>query len=85
MLTLVVYTIAVALAAAFCLALVRKWGWLEWMQVHSNGFFNQLLNCHFCTTFWATFLITAAAVCVVQWWPLCFCPILATTIAVRLW
>ncbi len=85
MLRLVAFTLVIALAVAFGLALVRKWGWLEWMQVHSNGFFNKLLNCHFCTTFWACFGVTAVVFAITTWLPLLACPILATPIAVRLW
>lgn len=82
---LIYYVAGVALAAAFFLALARKWGWLEWMQVHSNGFFNKLLNCHFCTTFWMCAALTAILVPVTGYIPAIACPILATPIAVRLW
>lgn len=85
MVTLVIYTAFVALSAAFILALVRKWGWLEWLQVHSNGFFHKLLSCQFCTTFWMTVAVSCGIVIVSGFLPALLCPIFATPIAVRLW
>lgn len=32
------YIIVVALIAAFVLTLLRKWGVIEWVQVHGNEF-----------------------------------------------
>ena len=85
MFTLVAYALVVACASAFVLMLVNKWRWLEWMQVHSNGFFFKLLACHFCTTFWTTLAVTGAVVAITGYLPALACPILATPIAVRLW
>lgn len=75
----------VALASAFCLALARKWGWLEWAQVHSDGFLYKLLSCNFCLSFWAGVVLSVVAAAVTQNWWLLACPICSTPITVRLW
>lgn len=45
--------VIVALIAAFVLTLLRKWGVIEWVQVHGNEFFAKMFNCDFCLSFWA--------------------------------
>ena len=45
--------IVVALIAAFVLTLLRKWGVIEWVQIHGNDFFSKMFNCDFCLSFWA--------------------------------
>ena len=47
------YTAVVALVAAFGLTLLKKWGVVEWVQVHGNDFFTKMFNCDFCLSFWA--------------------------------
>ena len=79
------YTVAVALAAAFGLALCRKWGWLEWAQVHSGGLIYEALSCHFCLSFWAGVVLSVVAAAVTQNWWLLACPVCSTPITVRLW
>lgn len=49
----VLYTAVVALLAAFGLTLLKKWGVVEWVQVHGNDFFNKMFRCDFCLSFWA--------------------------------
>lgn len=79
------YAVAIALAAAFLLALVRKWGWLEWAQVHSDGLLYEALSCHFCLSFWTGFALSIVAAAVTSNWWLLACPIITTPITVRLW
>lgn len=49
--------IVVALIAAFVLTLLRKWGVIEWVQIHGNYFFSKMFNCDFCLSWWACVLI----------------------------
>lgn len=44
--------IVVALIAAFVLTLLRKWGVIEWVQIHGNDFFSKMFNCDFCLSWW---------------------------------
>ena len=85
MLTIIAYTIAVALASAFCLSLVRKWGWLEWLQVHANGFFYKLLSCHFCTSFWTGAMLSAIAATITGNVWILLCAPLSIPLTIRLW
>ena len=48
--------IVVALIAAFVLTL-RKWGVIEWVQIHGNDFFSKMFNCDFCLSWWTCVLI----------------------------
>lgn len=75
-----------ALAAAFLLSLLNKWGILEWMQVHSPcDWINELLGCHFCCSFWMN--VCLAAVCLMATGDVraLFIPVFATPLTVRLW
>lgn len=55
--------ILVALAAAFVVLLVKKWGWAEWMQVHGDKYLSQLFSCDLCMSFWAAMIISVAIAC----------------------
>lgn len=48
-----VYTVIVALVAAFGVLLLRKWGVIEYMQVHGSDFIAKLAQCDFCLSWWA--------------------------------
>ena len=76
----------VSLATAFSLALLQKWGWVEWMQVHApTDFFYRLFSCKFCLSWWVSVFISLS-LCVVLWdWTLVAVPICSTVIACRLW
>jgi hypothetical protein len=49
--------IIVALIAAFVLTLLRKWGVIEWVQIHGNDFFSKMFNCDFCLSWWTCVFI----------------------------
>lgn len=58
------YTVVVALVAAFGLTLLRKWGVIEWAQIHGNEFFAKMFNCDFCLSFWAGVVLSVLfAIC----------------------
>lgn len=46
-------TIIIALIAAFIVLLAKKWGLIEYIQIHGNDFFNKMAHCDFCLSFWA--------------------------------
>lgn len=69
----------VALVAAFLLALMDKWGILEWLQVHApNEFLYKLFSCRFCCSFWMGLLVSVVLAIVMGQWYLLFCPIYST-------
>ena len=49
--------VLVALAAAFVVLLVKKWGWAEWMQIHGDKYMASLFSCDLCMSFWASMFI----------------------------
>ena len=49
--------IMVALAAAFAVLLMKKWGVTEWMQIHGDGISSRLFACDFCLSFWTAVFI----------------------------
>lgn len=53
----------VALATAFVVLVVKKWGWAEWMQIHGDKFLSKLFSCDLCMSFWAGLFISFAFVC----------------------
>lgn len=55
--------ILVALAAAFVVLVVKKWGWAEWMQIHGDKYLSKLFSCDLCMSFWAGLIISFAFVC----------------------
>lgn len=75
--------IVVALVAAFVLTLLRKWGVIEWVQVHGNDFFAKMFNCDFCLSWWACVMICLFAL-VVTGNPLYFVVPFCSTIITRI-
>lgn len=56
--TQVLFTIVVvALAAAFVVLLVKKWGIAEWYQINGDGFTSRLFSCDLCMSFWAAVML----------------------------
>lgn len=70
----------VALAAAFVVLLVKKWGIAEWMQVHGDKITSQLFSCDLCMSFWAGVLVTLIVVCVQDNALYVLAPVLSTPI-----
>ena len=52
--------VLVALAAAFVVLLVKKWGINEWMQIHGDKYIAQLFSCDLCMSFWAAVILSMA-------------------------
>ena len=54
--------IMVALAAAFVVLLLKKWGIAEWYQVHGDEFTSKLFACDLCMSFWCALIMAVALV-----------------------
>lgn len=82
----VCWVAVIILATSFFLALAKKWGWLEWLQVHApSEFLNKLFNCPFCVSFHASLIISLTlAIATREWWLLA-APICTTVMTKRLW
>ena len=82
----VCWAAVVSAVAAFVLALLQKWGVLEWLQVHApNDFFGKLFNCKFCCSWWVSVIISLTLSVVTGMWVLALIPICSTLIARELW
>lgn len=55
--TFIEYIFCVAMLAAFLITLAKKWGFVEYLQVHGNSFFSSMANCDFCLSFWVTCIL----------------------------
>lgn len=59
---LLIYSIVVALVAAFVVVLLKKWGVAEYMQVHGDRFTSQLFSCDFCMSWWTSVFVMLLSV-----------------------
>lgn len=73
--------VLVALAAAFIVVLVKKWGIAEWMQVHGDRYMYRLFSCDFCMSFWTCVLICCVWSAVTDDMSVFVCPALSTPLA----
>ena len=72
--------VIVAALAAFMVLLARKWGIVEWMQVHGWRLVSEMAGCSLCLSWWACVAVSAVfAVCLadVRWMVL---PFMATPV-----
>lgn len=72
--------VMVATLAAFVLLLARKWGGIEWMQVHGSRLVSEMAGCSLCLSWWSCVLVCVVfAVCFadVRWMVL---PFMATPV-----
>ncbi len=61
----VMWVLIVATLAAFILSLLKKWGVIEYVQVHGNDFFSKMFNCNFCLSWWiGVYLSIMFAICI---------------------
>ena len=80
------WVVMVALAAAFCLLLASKWGWLEWLQVHApTDWLNELFSCKLCCSWWICVVISVTLFLGAGEWRMLAIPIFSTAICRQLW
>lgn len=77
---LVVFTILVTLASAFFINLGKKWGVVEWLQVHGSELISKMANCNFCLSFWTSLVICSALAFYTGSYELLLVPIFSTSI-----
>lgn len=78
--TLLELTIEVALAAAFVVLLMKKWGIVEYMQIYGNNFFSKLFSCEFCLSFWTCLVIACITAALTGEFALMAAPLFSTPI-----
>lgn len=78
--------IIIALLAAFVLALLNKWGVIEWLQVHApSETLYKMFSCRFCMSWWLCVIISVTLAVMTGDVNLAFVPFFATVITVKLW
>ena len=60
--------------------LLKKWGVIEWVQVHGNAFFGKLVSCDFCLNFHCAWVLMLVVAVVTGEWILLAVPFFSTTI-----
>lgn len=70
----------VALTAAFIILLLKKWGVVEWLQVHGSNLVSQMANCDFCLSWWTSLSVAIALALCIDDWRAVFVSLLATPI-----
>ena len=60
--------------------LLRKWGVLEWLQVHGGEFVGKLVSCDYCLNWWLAWAVVVIALAVTgEWWVVAV-PFFSTTV-----
>ena len=57
MITFLLFTVIVALLAAFIILLITKLGIREWVQIHGLKLFSKMFGCNFCLSFWTGYCV----------------------------
>ena len=70
--------------AAFLLTLLRKWGFVERLQVHGNDLISEMAHCDFCLSWWTNVAVSIIAAIVMKDWTILFAPIFSTMITRKL-
>lgn len=60
--------------------LLKKWGVIEWVQVHGNAFFCKLVSCDYCLNFHCAWMLMLVVAVVTGEWFLMLVPFFSTTI-----
>lgn len=80
MVTFIIWVLVVATVAAFLLTLLKKWGVIEYVQVHGNNFFSKMFHCDFCLSFWTSVIISVTLFVFSGCADMLFIPFLSTCI-----
>ncbi len=75
------YIISILLASllsAFFINLGKKWGIVEWLQMHGSELISKMAHCDFCLSWWTNVLVSLIAALLVGDWQLLFIPFFAT-------
>ena len=81
MVIVLIYSVIVAMIAAFMLLLAHKWGIVEYLQVHGNDFISKMAQCDFCMSWWLCVFLTVLVIRYTCDCNMLFIPFIATPIA----
>ena len=55
---LLINSVVIGCIAAFFITLAKKWGIVEYLQVHGNQLVSEMAHCDFCLSWWACVVLT---------------------------
>lgn len=84
MIEVLIITMAIALTAAFALLLLKKWGVVEYLQVHGSELISQMAGCDFCLSWWTCLIVSVIAAVIFENPFHIFAAVLATPITRKL-
>lgn len=70
--------------SSWVICLLRKVGFIEWVQVHGNDFFHKLFSCDFCLSWWCNVAVCSLASIVLREWWVLLLPFVNTNITKKL-
>lgn len=76
--------VIIALVSAFILMLARKWGIIEYMQVHGNDIIHRMSSCNFCLSWWTCNIVSILFAIITKDWTYMLVPMCSTSITSRL-
>ena len=76
--------LSISLISTFIIQFISVVGIREWLQIHSNKFFNKLLNCDFCLSFWVNLFVSLCYITYTKDYSIWYYFIIATPITKKL-
>lgn len=74
----------ISFLSAFIINLAKKWGYVEWLQVHGCELISKMANCNFCLSWWTNVIFSLLAAIIMQEWQLIFAALFGTMITRQL-
>ena len=78
--TVLVAALLTGCFTSWVVILLKKWGVIEWVQVHGNAFFGKLVSCDFCLNFHCAWMLMLVVSVLTGEWILMLVPFFSTTI-----
>lgn len=83
--TILVWSVILALAVAFVGTLLVKWNTIMWLQLHApSDLMHKMFTCRFCMSWWMSIAFSLSAI-IQNGIEFILIPVCATIIASRLW
>lgn len=74
----IIFTVIVALLAAYIIMLGYKLGFIEYMQVNGNRWLSEMAHCDFCLSWWVCLFLSVVVSLNYTEWNMIAVPFLAT-------
>lgn len=69
-----------ALFSAFSINLLKKWGIIEWLQIHGSELISKLAHCDFCLSWWMNVIVSVTIALALGNWIFLLVPFFSTMI-----